>query len=257
MYKFPKIIWLVSILLVFISCSHNERSASSVQARSYDYVEKDNFSIADPASDRFTVPPEIAVMSAKIRSSSSSFDKTTKLLAAGSKELLSSVNSVEGCSAKITNYQHPVANNSRKVSLSDKDKYLGNLELKILISFTETQDINQRIEQLNSCLKVIPQLKVEPTESDKNASIYLSLSKVMPSIKQASKYRKRLLKFKLKPLKEVNTISDPAPQFNASDTKCTSEGIVQIVSRSLSAIELDIDFDCRRFVDEKLMIEKE
>ena len=258
MYKFPKIIWLASILLVFISCSHNERSTSSVQARSYDYVEKDNFAaLADPAGDRFIVIPELAVMSAKIRSSSSSFSQTSKLLETGAERLLSNVNNVAGCSAKITNYQHPIVNTSRKVSLSDKDKYVGNLGVEILILFAKEQDIKQRIQQLNSCVQGIPQLKVEEAELDKNASIYLSLSQVMPTIKQASKYRQKLLEFKFKPLKEVGNISDPAAQFKASDTKCTSKGIVQVVDRSLSGIELDIDFDCRRFVNEKLIIEKE
>ncbi len=258
MYKFPKIIWLASILLVFISCSYNERPSSSVQARSYDYEEKDNFSaLVDPASDRFIIPPEVAVMSGKMTSSSSSFDKTSKLLVTGAKEFLSNVNSIENCSAKITDYRHPAVNKSSKVSLSNKNRYLGNLKLEILISFAKTQDINQRIQQLNSCLQAIPQLKVEQAESDKNARIDLFLSQVMPTIKQASKYRKELLEFKFKSLKEVGSISNPATQFNASDTKCTSKGIVQVVNRSLSGIELDVDFDCRRFVNEKLIIEKE
>lgn len=258
MYKFPKIIWLASILFVFISCSHNERSASLVQARSYDSEDKDNFStLADPASDRFIVTPELAVMSAKIRSSSNSLAKTSELLETGSKKLLSSVNGVEGCSATITDYQHNKIITSRKASLSDKDIQVGNLKLEISTLFTKDQDINQRIQQLNSCLQAIPELKVEEAELDKNARIHLSLSQVMPTIKQASKYRKELLEFKFKPLKEVDSISDPATQFNASDTKCTSKGIVQVVNRSLSGIELDIDFNCHRFINEKLIVEKE
>jgi len=257
MFKFPKIIWLSSIFLVFISCTQSERSFDSVQASSYDSVAGDNFSsIADPASDRFIIAPEIAVMSAKITSYSSSFAETTKLLETGSNQLLGAVGAVAGCSAKITDYQHPVVNNSRKVSLSDKNRYLGNLEIEILISLAKTEDINQRMQQLNKCLQAIPKLKVASTPSDKNASIYLSLSQVMPTIKQQGKYRQELLEFKFKPLKEVGNISNPATQFNASDTKCSSTGIVQIISRSLSGIELDINFDCSRFVDGKLIPEK-
>ena len=77
-----------------------------------------------------------------------------------------------------------------------------------------------------------------------NVSVDLVVSDVMPTIQNAEKYREKLLESKLTALKQVANLPEPATQFQASDTRCTSKGIVKVVKRSLSGIELDIDFEC-------------
>ena len=95
-------------------------------------------------------------------------------------------------------------------------------------------------------------MKVEKDPEDKNKSVYLSLSQTIPTVKDLGKYRQQLLTAKFKPLKTVASISEPASQFNASSIDCTSKGIVTVKDRSLSAIELDIDLDCRRLIDDRV-----
>jgi hypothetical protein len=78
----------------------------------------------------------------------------------------------------------------------------------------------------------------------------------MPTIRDVGKYRQKLLRAKLIPLQEVTKLPNPPAQFKAEDTRCTSQGIVKIVNRSLSGIELDIDLDCYRFGNEQAITEK-
>lgn len=258
MFKYSKTIWFSCILLVIVACGNSDTSSSLAQSRSYDYVEENkSLFINDPAGDRFIIPPEIMIIGGRINASSSYFSQTTKLLDIGSKQIINSLTATEGCSAKITDYQYPKVRNSSKVILSDNDKYLGNMSLEILVAFTTSKDIEERIQQLNICMEAIPQLKVELDQEDKNTNIYLEILQIMPTIENAAKYRNTLLEHKFKPLKEVANISEPATQFNASDTKCTSNGIVKVVNYSLNGVELDIDFDCRRFVDGQLVPDQE
>lgn len=258
MFKHPKNIWFFCILLLIVACGGSDTSSSWAQSRSYDHVE-DNKSLflTDPAGDRFIVPPEMMIIAASMTASSSSFAKTTELLDIGSKQMLNSLTATEGCSAKITNYQYPKVRNSSKVVLSEKDRYRGNLLLEILVSFANSQDIEERIQQLNTCMEAIPQLKVELDQEDKNTTINLRISQEMPTIENAAKYRNELLERKFKPLKEVANISEPAAQFNASDTKCTSNGIVKVVNYSLNGVELDIDFNCQSFIEDELVTKQE
>ena len=252
--KISKIFCLVGFLLLFLSCSKRQitsNSSSTVRASSYGY-ESDNSSNSpqDPASDRFIVDPEIAVMSAIISSTASSFAEVIKILETNSEKLINSINNTQGCSTNIVDYHHPTVAKNRK--------YQGSIKLDIIISFAQKNTIQERIQKLNDCLRVISQLKLEDKHEDKNQRIYLSFSKVMPTIKNVGKYRKKLLDAKFTALKEVANFSQPASQFDALDTKCTSQGIVTIRDRSLSGIELDIDLDCRRLIDDRaIKIEKQ
>lgn len=258
MFKYPKTIWFSCVLLVIVACGNSDTSSSLAQSRSYDYVEENkSLFLTDLAGDRFIVPPEIMIIGGRINASSSSFAQTTELLDIGSKQLINSLTAMEGCSAKITNYQYPKVRNSSKIVISDNVKYQGNMSLEILVSFANSKDIKERIHQLNTCMNAIPPLKVELDQDDKKTSIYLTISQEMPTIENAAKYRNELLERKFKSLKEVANISEPASQFNASDTKCTSNGIVKVVNYSLNGVELDIDFDCRRFIDDQLVTEKD
>ncbi len=259
MLKLPKTIFLTCFLLFFLSCSRSQTS-SSVTSQSYRSTPKRNYSknvsLQDPAINRFIVPPEIAIMRTRITATASSFAAVAKLIEVNSEKVITSISSTEGCSANILDYQHPVEYISGKAIVADAKKYSSHLELEILISFAEMEQVRERIKRVNDCLQVIPKLAIENSQEDKNASIYLALSDVMPTIQNAGKYRKKLLEGKFTGLKEVANLSDPATQFNASDTRCTSKGIVKVVDRNLSGIELDIDFDCHRLINNKVVLKE-
>jgi len=234
--------------LFFLSCATSQNNSSSIAIRSDGYESNSvNNTEADPALSRFIVPPELGVVQGRIRSSGTSFGEVTELLKTISNKLESGVAQTKGCSFNLIDYKHPFSTWSSRKSLGSKsNKFSGSLKFEVLISLAETNNIRERIKQINSCLQAIPSLELEPEQQDKDTKINFYLSGVLPTVKDAGKYRQELLKFKSKPFKEVVKLAEPATQFDANDTKCTSQGIVTIASRTLSAIELDIDFDCRR-----------
>ena len=256
MLKLSKVLYLTCFLWLFLSCSRSQTPSSSVTAQSYgrqsdrNYGQK--FHIKDPALNLFIVPPEIGVMRARINATASSFAEVAKLIEVNSEKVLKNINSQEGCSASIIDYQHPVELSGKKL-LADKGKYSSHLQLETLISFAEMKDIRERMKRVNDCLQAIPEVTME--KSKENISVYLTLSNVMPTIQNAGKYRQQLLKAKFSGLKEVANLSEPATQFSASDTRCTSKGIVKVVERSLSGIELDVDLDCYRLSNEVVVEE--
>ncbi len=262
MLKSPKLVWLSCLLLLFIACSRNQTSTSTspVQAQSsrddYESNNEPANTLQDPASDRFVVPPEIAIMNAKISSTASSVVEANRLLELNSDNLAKKVTDVPGCSANMVNYDFPL-DYSRKGISSKEEKYSGYIDFEILISFANAKDIKQRIKQVKNCSQVFSTLKMIESQQDENSNVDVVLSEIVPTIKDASKYRTKLLEAKIKPLQEVAALSNSASasQFNASDIKCTSKGIVQVVDRSLRDIELNVDFDCRRFVNGKLISE--
>ncbi len=221
MLKSPKLIWLSCLLLLFIACSRNQTSTStsSVQAQSSqsfrdDYESnKPANSPQDPAVDRFVVTPEIAIMSAKISSTANSVAEANRLLELNSDNLSKKVTDVPGCSANMVNYESPLAD-SRKVNNSEKQKYYGYIELEILISFANAKVIKQRIKQVRNCLQAFSTLKMVKSQQDENSKVDFVLSKIVPTIKDASKYRTKLLEAKIKPLQEVAALSNSATQFN-------------------------------------------
>ena len=251
MRKLSKVLYLTCFLWLFLSCSSSQTSSSSVTTQSYrtqsDRSYGQKFLLKDSAVSSFIVPPEIAVMRARISATAGSFAEVAKSIEVNAETVLKSVNSQEGCSASIIDYQHPVEISGKKI-LADKRKYSSRLQLEILISFAEMKDIKERIKRVNNCLQAIPEVTMEKPKE--NLSLYLALSDVMPTIQNAGKYRQQLLKAKFNGLKEVANLSEPATQFSASDTRCTSKGIVKVVERSLSGIELDVDFDCYRVGNE-------
>ena len=238
MLKRSKIVYFTCLLWLLFSCNRSQMSSSSVSAYQTSSSAKE-FSLEDPAINRFIVIPEIAVMKTKIRVTASSFDEVAKLIEVNSQKVLKSIDNIEGCSARILDYQHPVEQRAGKLG---KAFLFSSLELEILISFAEMKNVKERIKRVNNCLQGIPELTIE--KKQKNVTIHHVRSDVMPTIQNAQKYRQKLLESKFTALKEVANLSEPATQFNASDTRCTSKGIVKVVKRSLSGIELDIDFDC-------------
>ena len=252
-------IWLCLPLLLFLSCTSSQSSSSSVSSSSSDrygaYKTYENNPPQDRSSDRFIVAPELGIMSGTINSTANSFAKAAELLTANSDKLDKSISQQNGCSYNLTNYQHPVAVGSRKSIASATKRYSGSLEFEVLISLAEAKNIKQRIQQINNCLQAVPDLKLDETQEDKDMSLNLSMSRVLPTIENAGKYRQKLLDFKLQPFKEVASLSNPATQFDAADTKCTSKGKISVIERSLDGIELDVDLDCRRSIEEKLIPE--
>ena len=253
MLKLSKTLLVVSVILLFFSCGKSNSPTSSVIAQSDRIISSTNYSarnpqqnssIDDPAIQRFLVPPEIAVMQATIQVKSNSFSEVANLIDTNSSKVVTSISQVKGCSAEIVNYQYPRETYGKRI-VNETPTYLSSLEIKTIISFAGMNTVEQRIKQLNSCLQAIPQLKLE--KASKNSDINLSFSEVIPTVSNADSYRKQLLENKFTRLREIANLSETPSQFKASDTKCTSNGTVRVRNRSLSNIELDIDFKCLQF----------
>jgi hypothetical protein len=251
--KLPKILYLACLLLFSLSCSKNQTKSSSISASNYHYQLNNHDIPEDPAMSRFIVTPEIAVMKGEIVTTASSFNEVIQLLKTNSDQLINSVSKIKGCSVNIRDYQHPIVSNSSKAIFDNAKKYSSSV-LEIKISFAQTKNIQERIQQINNCLQAIPELKIDNFQKDQNASVYLTLSRVMPTIKDGEKYRTQLLATKFARLKEVTKFPQAVGQFQSLNSNCTSEGIVQVMNRSLSGIELDIDFSCRPSINKEIVI---
>lgn len=235
-----------TFLLLFFSCSKNERVPSVIAQSSeyYDGNQQSNIAQNDPAIEKFIVPSEIAVMQGNIRATSSSFLETFDLIENSTETLLQSINGTEGCSAEIYNYQHPRKTLEKRIS-GDSSTYFSNLDIAITASFDSTNNVQEKMRQLNDCLQAVPQLKLDDPPKDTN--IRFNLSPAIPTVINVNKYRTQILETKFARLQEIANLSDTPSQFNASNTKCTSNGDVQIVSRTFNNVELDIDFNCQQF----------
>ena len=233
-----------AFLLLFFSCSKSDRVSSVIAQRSEYYNERQQPSIVpnDPAIKKFVVPSEVATMQAKIRVTSKSFSETFDLIENNTETVLQSINSTEGCSAEIYDYQHPRGTSGTRIS-EDNLTYFSSVDMAITVSFDNVNNVQEKMKQLNSCLQAVPQLKLD--NLPKGTDIKFNLSPALPTIINANKYRKQLLEAKFIQLREMANLSNTPPQFNASNVKCTSKGNVQIVSRTFSNIELDVDFDCQ------------
>ena len=95
-------------------------------------------------------------------------------------------------------------------------------------------------------MQTISELKLD-NPNPKKTSAFLNVTNPLPTITNANKYRKQLLTKKFSGLKEVSAIAENPTQFNAKDTKCTTNGNVYVTKRSLGKLELDVDFKCLQF----------
>lgn len=248
MQKLYQTLTIGSLLLLFYSCNRNNSPSITAQSPSLtENTQQPNTVIDDRRSDLLFVPPEIAIMQAKLQATGDSFAKTFELIDANADRVIQSINNTDGCRAELFDYQHPQeANNNRSYSSKNSDNliYTSSLDLEITISFDNNNSVKERIQQLNNCLQAIPQLTSEDSENNR---ISLNVAQPIPTVKNASEYRQQLLETKFASLQEVANLSETPSQFDASNTKCTSKGNVQIINRSLSEIELDIDFNCQQF----------
>ena len=247
MLRSLKVLIYIFPLFLFLACG-----ASQISQRGYsrrDYSNDNSYSqkslTEDVAFSRFTVPTEIAVINISLDAYGTSFSEVSNLIELNAEKILKNVSSEKGCSANIQDSvpasQKILYDNQREISSSSSSR--SNLGLEILISFSEINTIQERMKQVNKCLQKIHELEFEKTKED--TRIHIFMSKVLPTIRDANSYRKKLLEHKLSSLQEVANIKQQPLQFNASSTQCTSNGIVEIINRSLNEIELDIDFKCR------------
>lgn len=242
MQKLNQTLILSSFLLLFYSCNKNQSPSTIAQSSSYSDSQPPNIAPEIPKSDRFVIAPEIALVTAKMQATGNSFDRTFESIDVNAEKLQQSINNTDGCQVELLDYQHPVVARGQRVL--DGSEYRTHLDFQITISFDGDNSVRERIEQLNNCLQAIPRFELD---NSKNSSINLNLSQAIPTVIDTSKYRKQLLETKFKPLQEIAELSETPSQFNATNTKCTSKGNVQIISRSISNIELDIDFNCQQF----------
>ena len=248
MLKLYQALTIGSLLLLFSSCNKSNSSSIIPISSGFSKASKQPSMVTEvPNSDRFVVPPEMAIMQAKLTATGNSFAKTFEAIEANTDTVIQSINNTEGCRADLRDYQHPEeasSNRSYGIKNSDNLVYVSSLDLEITVSFDNTNSVKERIQQLNECLQAFPQLTSDDSE---NSTIALNVSQPIPTVKNADEYREQLLETKFAPLQEVANLSETPSQFNASNTKCTSKGNIQIISRSLSNIELDIDFNCQQF----------
>lgn len=191
MQKLYQALTSASLLLLFYSCSKNNSPSTIAQSPSLsEDTQQPNTVINDRTSDRFFIPPEIAIMQANIRATDRSFAKAFELIDANTEKILQSINNTEGCRADLLDYQYPEeASSNRSYSSENSDDliYASSLDFEITISFENDNSIKERIQQLNNCLQAVPQL----TSNNKDSSINLNVSKPIPTAKNVSEYRKK------------------------------------------------------------------
>lgn len=250
MFKYHKVILVLSSLLFFFSCAKNYSPSVTAQSQvetSERYgasEEPNNLFAQDPSNKRFFVPSEIAYMQATINARGNSFSEVAGFVVENAQKLEESIESVAACSTELLEYNHPrrVFN---KTIMSGDAIYSSNAVVEITIDFTEAEGIQDRILRVNQCLGAVPELKLANPQK-KNTSIDLKLSQVIPTVRDRNAYRQQILERRLAPLREVAQFSNPPSQFDPDGTQCTSNGQVKVKERSLSRIELDIDFQCKQ-----------
>jgi len=253
--KLFHLIAIPSCLLIFFACGNNKRSTTSVTAQNNRNLisssnregrgNKPTTFPDDPASDRFLVEPEIAIMQIDLRVVGNSFSEVSNLINSNANIILKGIDQTKGCNAEIVDYSHPQKNYQKEV-LSNGVPFSSSLKIKATISFAEKTSIQARIKQLNSCMQTISELKLE-NPTPKKTTVSLNVINPLPTITNANKYRKQLLAKKFSGLREVAAIAENPAQFNAKDTKCTTNGNVYVTRRSLSKLELGVNFKCQQF----------
>jgi len=150
-----------------------------------------------------------------------------------------------GCSARIADYTQPLQKLAAR-GKSDASSYTSTINVELEMTFTSLDTIDDRIERLDDCLGRIPD--ADAKSEDKEA-IALSFSAIVPTIRDVSVHRDTLLQQHFDRLSAVAAADAPPSQFQASETRCTSDGTVSIVSRQLSGIELAVDLTCKQLTD--------
>lgn len=235
---------LMGTLLLFFACGRASSPRTSIaQSRSSYDAPIDTPSPSDPAQQPFVVPPELAIISARLSTTQPSFAAATQLLQEKTDRLLSDVNAGSFCGANILDYRQPVPPLD-KYFRWDADQYTSQIDVEIEVSFEGVTAISERIQRLDDCIQRIPEFAT--VETKKEEAIAMALSPALPTIQDPTIHREALLLRQFAPLQAVADAAQPPSQFTAIATQCTSNGDVKIVGRSLSGIELAVDFECHR-----------
>ena len=187
--NFFKISWplakstaLMGTLLIFFACGRASSPRTSIaQSRSsYDAPRIDTPSPSDPAQQSFVVPPELAIISARLSTTQESFADATQLLQEKTNLLLSDVNAGSTCSAKILDYRQPIPS-QEKYFRWDAEQYTTQMDLEIRVSFEGVTSISERIQRLDDCTQRIPQFTTSETKEEE--AIALTVSPALLTIK--------------------------------------------------------------------------
>ena len=237
---------LAGTLLLAFACGRASGPPSSVvaQSRSYDSDARQTLSLPDdPARQPFVVPPELVVMTVSLSATQESFATSTQQLQEKTDLLMTKVGEGKSCTAKILDYRQPVQPSGRYFRW-DADRYTSQMDVELEIALEGLTSVSERIQRLDDCVQRIPQFTDADTK--KEEAIAIALSAAMPTVRDASVHRDTLLQRRFEPLQAVASAAQPPGQFEAAQTQCTSNGDVMIVGRSLSGIELDVNFECDR-----------
>ncbi|MEM9213058.1 MAG: hypothetical protein AAGD25_01655 [Cyanobacteria bacterium P01_F01_bin.150] len=243
--KAAKLVGLAGTLVLFFSCGRASGPPSSVIAQSSRSDDSRGYAEAvvpnDPARQPFLIPPDLAVMTVSLSTTQSSFSASTQLLQEKADLLLTKVGEGDGCVARILDYRQPTQP-AGKYFRWDGDQYTSQIDLALDIDFDGLSSVTNRIQRLNNCIQRIPQFVDKDTK--KEEAILVVLSAAMPTIRDASVHRDELLQRRFAPLQSVVDAAQPPGLFKAEQTRCTSNGDVRIVERTLSGVELDVNFEC-------------
>ncbi|MGK7890852.1 MAG: SIMPL domain-containing protein [Leptolyngbyaceae cyanobacterium] len=245
--KLAKPIALGGLLLIAFACGRASSPPSSV-AQSYAGLSRQSQTPPspphyDPANPRFIVPPELAVMTITITTVDESFAASTQLVQAKTQALLDAVTAGPGCSAQISDYAQPVQPLGRYLRRNAK-QYISQMTIDLEIDLDGLTQVRDRLQRLDDCVSRIPEFIDEDGQEDE--AIAMTLSAVLPTVRDATVHRSALLQQRFQALQAVATAQQPPPQFQPSDLVCTSNGTVSIVSHQLSGVELAVDFSCDR-----------
>ena len=241
-----KLVGFAGILFLFFACGRASGPPESVNAQSRSYDSQPAAPLpapSDPARQPFIVPPEVAVMTVSLVTTQESFAASTQLVQEKAALLVTQVEEGNGCTARIVDYRQPVQPLG-KYFRWDADQYTSQIDVEMKIDLDGLNSVTERIQRLDDCVQRMPQFADKDTK--KEEAIAVSLSTAMPTIRDASVHRDQLLQRRFAPLQAVVNTAQPPGQFKATQTQCTSNGDVRIVARSLSGIELDVNFECDR-----------
>ena len=245
--KGAKLAGLAAILLLFFACGRASGPPTSVEAQSRSSNKRSHSPLPlpnDPAQSPFIVPPDLAVITIGLSTTQPSFAASTQLLQDKAELLLAKITEGEGCVARGLDYRQPIQPVGQYFRW-DADQYTSQIDVELNIALDGLASVTDRIQRLDDCVQRIPQFANKDTK--KEEAIAVALSPVLFTLRDSSVYRDELLQKRFAPLQAVADAAQAPGQFRASQTQCTSNGEVMIVARSLSGVELDVNFECTRF----------
>lgn len=185
------------------------------------------------AADRgYVVAPDRALMRVRV-----SGDGESGAAARGA--LKSAMDAVQqaakagGCAATVAEYTTPRP--------GGWDGWKGSAELRVEVDLREAPDVGARIAAVDGCIGPIAELS--DREGD-GQHIDVAMSGLMYSLDDPDGHAAALWARHGERLARVSAAAG-APQMHPEDLRCTTQGNVSVVSRSISGIGLELDMGCR------------